>query len=45
MGQETEACKIMAPESAAEEEARLQHEHLRDDVLKPPAGGMLVRIF
>lgn len=34
----------MAPESAAEEEARLQHEHLREDVLKPQAGGLpLVR--
>lgn len=36
--QETEACKILAPETAVEEEARLQHEHLRDDVLKKGEG-------
>ncbi len=31
--QETEAAGLLAPETCVEEEARLQHQHLRDDVL------------
>ena len=40
--QDTEACQILAPETAAAEEARLTHEHLRDSVLKHDGDGLQV---